>query len=233
MRRIAVALLVFAGLGLAGFLYQSGSGTQDASAASKAAAIEAKGTATLAVSPMRPTPTAVTPNEDVARALAKLTAKPNAGGAASRETPVELPRRLRIPSIAVDAPVEYVGLAADGAMDVPRDGGHVAWYKLGPRPGEVGNAVLAGHVDWGGKVAVFWLLGQLKPGDTVEVVGADDKKYEFVVQWQRSYDASNAPVQEVFGQAGVPEITLITCGGEFDRKTRQYLSRIVVRGVLR
>ncbi|HEX2923100.1 MAG TPA: class F sortase [Chloroflexota bacterium] len=235
MRKKIVAVLVLAVSGLAVFFYQScgvGASGQGGITASGLGQTAPKGTASPTKSPLRPTPTAVTPDEELSRALGKLTAKPEPGNAA-RETAVELPKRLRIPSIGVDAGVEYVGLAADGAMDVPRDANHVAWYKLGPRPGAVGNAVIAGHVDWGGKVAVFWQLGQLKPGDTIEVVAADDRKYEFVVQWQKWYDASTAPVQEVFGQAGVAEVTLISCGGEFDKKSRQYLSRIVVRGILR
>ena len=55
------------------------------------------------------------------------------------------PVRLRIPSINVDAPVEYVGLTPDGAMDVPKERANVAWFNLGPRPGENNSAVIAGH----------------------------------------------------------------------------------------
>ena len=58
------------------------------------------------------------------------------------------PVRLRIPSINVDAPVEYVGLTPDGAMDVPKERANVAWFNLGPRPGENGSAVVAGHYGW-------------------------------------------------------------------------------------
>ncbi len=146
---------------------------------------------------------------------------------------VELPRRIRIPSIGVEAGFEYVGLTADGAMDIPKDPNEVAWYSLGPRPGEPGNAVIAGHVDWGGKTAVFWRLDDLKAGDVVQVVAVDERVYEFVVLWQRWYDAEAAPVAEVFAQSDANEITLITCGGVFDRKSRQYLSRLVVRAALR
>lgn len=109
----------------------------------------------------------------------------------------------------------------------------MAWYQLGPRPGERGNAIVAGHVDWGGKTAVFWKLNELKAGSVVEIVATDDRRYEFVVQWQRWYDAEGAPVEEVFGQSEAVEVTLVTCGGAFDPKTRQYRSRLVVRGILR
>lgn len=168
-----------------------------------------------------------------ARLLAKLKPTSDQEAAKTHEPAVELPKRIRIPAISVDTGFEYVGQTADGAMDVPKDPNQVAWYRLGPRPGERGNAVVAGHVDWGGKLAAFWGLSRLKAGDTVEVTGTDDRKYEFTIQWVRWYEATQAPVEEIFGQVGDPEITLITCGGAFDRQTRQYLSRVVVRGVLR
>lgn len=147
--------------------------------------------------------------------------------------PVALPRQIRIPAIGVEAGFEFVGRTADGAMDVPRDPDRVAWYRLGPRPGEQGNAVVAGHVDWGGKPAVFWALSQLKAGDLVEIIATDDKKYQFSVQWQRWFEADGAPVQEIFSQGGAAELTAITCGGHFDQRTRQYSSRLVLRAVLR
>ncbi|MDP1709741.1 MAG: class F sortase, partial [Candidatus Komeilibacteria bacterium] len=56
-----------------------------------------------------------------------------------------LPLRLKIPEINVDSVVEYVALTPDGAMDIPKNIGDVAWFNLGPRPGESGNAVIAGH----------------------------------------------------------------------------------------
>lgn len=145
---------------------------------------------------------------------------------------VGLPERLRIPSIDVDAEVEHVGLAADGSMGVPEDPDRVAWFQLGPRPGQPGNAAIAGHVDWAGRVRAFWWLSYLDVGDTIEVVTEEGAKYQFAVQWSRWYQAEGAPVEEVFGGSEVPDITLITCGGAFDRQTRQYLSRLVVRAAL-
>jgi hypothetical protein len=146
--------------------------------------------------------------------------------------PVALPVRLQISAIGVDTSFEYVGLTADGAMDTPKDPTQVAWYELGPKPGERGNAVIAGHVDWGGKLMPFWGLKDLSPGDTVTVSTADGHKYDFVVEWSKMYSADGAPVETVFGQSSRTEITLITCGGTFDRASHAYLSRLVVRAAL-
>ncbi len=171
--------------------------------------------------------------EQAAKLLAKLRPGAEETAARSPQPAVALPVRMSIPAIGVNARFEYVGQTADGAMDVPKDPRDVAWYSLGPRPGELGNAVVAGHVDWGGKLAVFWGLKQLKAGNSVEVVAADGRKYEFIVQWVRQFDPAQASVQEVFRQSNDTELTLITCGGVFDHQTRQYLSREVVRAILK
>ena len=153
--------------------------------------------------------------------------------ATTQSPSVELPIRLRVPTLGVDSDVEYVELAADGAMDTPKDPVNVAWYQPGPKPGEAGNAIIAGHVDWGGRTAVFWGLRTLGPGDVIQVVAGDGVQYEFMVDWLKWYDAETALVDEVFGQSEATELTLITCGGSFDQHTRQYLSRLVVRSTLR
>ncbi|MHB8991505.1 MAG: class F sortase [Chloroflexota bacterium] len=145
---------------------------------------------------------------------------------------VGLPKRLRIPAVQVEAGFEYVGLTPEGAMGAPEDPDRVAWYRAGPRPGQPGNAAIAGHVDWAGKVRAFWWLKQLEVGDIVEVVTEGDESYRFVVRWLRWYDAADAPIEEIFGSSQTPEITLITCGGLFDRRAKQYLSRLVVRAAL-
>jgi hypothetical protein len=73
-----------------------------------------------------------------------------------------LPVRLKIPSINVDAPIEYVGLTSDGAMDVPKGHVKVAWFNLGPSPGEIGSSVIAGHYGWKNNIpAVFDNLHKL------------------------------------------------------------------------
>ncbi|MGI5837208.1 MAG: sortase domain-bontaining protein [Chloroflexota bacterium] len=164
--------------------------------------------------PPKPTPTA--------------TAEPTKSGVAT----VAPPKLLRLPTVGIEAAFEFVGLTPEGAMDTPKNPDKVAWYQFGPRPGQPGNAVIAGHVDWAGKVRAFWWLNRLEPGDVVEIIDQKDNSYSFVIKRKQLYDASTAPVQEIFAGSGAPEITLITCGGVFDHRTRQYLSRLVVRAAL-
>src|SRR5712692_9473647 len=72
---------------------------------------------------------------------------------------VTSPTRLLIPKIGVDAKIEARGLDSNRNMETPNDSHDVAWYDLGPRPGEPGNALINGHVTWWTGSAVFARLG--------------------------------------------------------------------------
>lgn len=138
------------------------------------------------------------------------------------------PVRIKIPRIGVNTSIERVGLAPDGSMDVPKQPRNTAWYALGPRPGEAGSAIIAGHVDWAGSAAVFANLPTLKPGDTITVQDGTGAVSVFVVRESRLYDAA-ADATEVFvSQDGKAHLNLITCGGVWDKTTKQYSKRFIV-----
>jgi LPXTG-site transpeptidase (sortase) family protein len=141
---------------------------------------------------------------------------------------VALPARLRIPSLALDARVTAVGLDAAGAMDVPGTADEVAWYELGARPGERGNAVLAGHNVWNGRPGAFANLRRLRPGDRIEVITSTQSWFAYRVEKVTSYPADRAPLAEVFGPTDEPTLTLITCAGRADGRG-DYPDRLVVR----
>lgn len=152
----------------------------------------------------------------------------------STSVPVASPARVVAPAINLNAPIVKVAVDRSGAMGTPRTAGEVGWY--GPRPGEAGNALFAGHVDWvvDGKVTKgsFYLLHRLNPGDEVSVQTADGATLRFRVDWKRYYQAATAPIEEITGPTEQPSITLITCGGPFDRNLRSYVGRWVVRATL-
>ncbi|MHB8645371.1 MAG: class F sortase, partial [Thermomicrobiales bacterium] len=95
---------------------------------------------------------------------------------------VGTPVRLTIAAINVDAAIEAVGLTADGTVDTPQTPDDTAWYQLGPRPGEPGNAVIVGHVDSSAGGAVFWDLRTLTPGSMIVVVSDDGVTHQFVMR---------------------------------------------------
>jgi len=170
---------------------------------------------------------------DIAAALATAEAllssgQANRSGPPATPTPVpSLPTRLVIPAIGVNAPVEHVGLATDGGMDVPKQWADVAWFDEGPAPGQAGNATIDGHLDSTTAPAVFWRLGTLKPGDQVLVVLANEQTIAFTVREMARYPFDQAPLQRIFGPSTGINLNLITCGGSWDAFTKNYSERVV------
>lgn len=140
-----------------------------------------------------------------------------------------LPTRLKIPSINVNAPVEYVGLTQDGAMDVPQERANVAWFNLGQRPGENGSAVIAGHYGWENmEESVFDDLHKLRKGDKLYIEDEKGEVITFVVRESRRYDP-DADASEVFGSSdGKAHLNLVTCEGVWDKVSKTYSKRLVV-----
>jgi LPXTG-site transpeptidase (sortase) family protein len=139
------------------------------------------------------------------------------------------PVKIAIPALGIEAPVEPVGQDADGAMSAPTHPDEVAWYKLGPGMGVPGNVVLAGHINWEGRVRTFGYLDQLGPGDVVQVIDEQGRGFEYAVDSSRWVRAEGAPLEEIFAQPTEPVLTLITCGGEYVASRREYLDRLIVR----
>lgn len=138
------------------------------------------------------------------------------------------PARLEVPAIGVDvSPIVDLGLAADGALEVPQDAKTTGWYTGGPTPGETGPAVLAAHVDYNHVPGTFTRLKDLRPGDKAIVHRADGTTAEFAVYAVDKYPKSAFPTDKVYGDTASPELRLITCGGDFDRATRNYEDNIV------
>lgn len=140
-----------------------------------------------------------------------------------------LPVRLKIPSINVDAPVKYVGLTSDGAMDVPKGPNEVAWFNLGPRPGESGSAVIAGHKGWKNNIpAVFGNLHKLRKGDKISVEDEKRVTTTFVVREIRIYGKDEV-ASDVFGSNdGKAHLNLITCTGVWNKAEKTRSDRLIV-----
>ena len=136
---------------------------------------------------------------------------------------------VTIPSLGVTAPVGAASVEPlSGQLALPPDAASVVWYRHGPSPGQEGSAVLAGHVDWNGRRGAFFALDTLPPGAEISIGYDDDTTRRFVVQVRRSYPKPELPVQELFAPTGEPKLTLVTCGGSFDRVTRHYRDNVVV-----
>jgi LPXTG-site transpeptidase (sortase) family protein len=139
------------------------------------------------------------------------------------------PARLVIPRLGVTAPIENKGIDSHNQMEAPDRPFDVAWYPFTAKPGSGGNAVFAGHKDFAGVgPAVFWRLAELSAGDTIQVVGADQKQLTYRVTATSDYTLSTIPMASVLSQAGGDQLTLITCAGSYSRSAG-YDHRLVVR----
>ena len=156
---------------------------------------------------------------------------PIAGVVRSQHAKVPLPVALTIPAIGVQTSLIRLGLTAAGALAVPPSTSVAGWYTGGPRPGAIGPAVIAGHIDSRAGPGVFFHLSQLRPGDHVYVRRADGTLAVFRVTAVRSYAKDRFPTLAVYGPTPDSELRLITCGGAFDPRLGSYLSNTVVYAV--
>ncbi|WP_432839198.1 class F sortase [Dactylosporangium sp. CA-092794] len=150
---------------------------------------------------------------------------------AARGMAASVPVRLQIPAIGVDTPLMSLGLNPDGTVEVPplRAGAPAGWYRNLRTPGEVGPAVVLGHVDTAHDgPAVFYRLRELRPGDTATVRRQDGSAATFVVERVVEVPKTNFPTDEVYGPVGYPALRLVTCGGSFDYSRREYRHNILV-----
>jgi sortase (surface protein transpeptidase) len=140
-----------------------------------------------------------------------------------------VPLTLRIPAIGLSVSVGTLGLNADGTVQVPTGTQQPGWFRLGPTPGELGSAVILGHVDSYLGPGVFFQLRTLAAGDQVDVDLSDGETAEFTVNTVSMYSKQQPfPAQRVYGSHGSSALQLVTCGGAFDHQTGSYLSNIVV-----
>jgi sortase (surface protein transpeptidase) len=157
----------------------------------------------------------------------RLAGLPDAAG----QRQVARPVALVIPSIGVRARLIRLGRTAAGTLQVPTTTAVAGWYAGSPRPGEIGSAVIAGHVDSRLGPGVFFRLRLLHRGCRIYVRRADRRITVFRVTGVRLYGKDHFPTASVYGPVPQAELRLITCGGIFDHSRGSYLSNVVVYAV--
>lgn len=140
-----------------------------------------------------------------------------------------LPVRLKIPKMNVDTSIDYVSVTPDGAMDVPDGPDNVAWFQLGPRPGDMGSAVIAGHYGWKNNIpAVFDNLNQLRKGDKVYVTDENGTIMTFVVRELQLFKEHDDASAVFISNDGMSHLNFITCEGVWNKIVKSYPKRLVV-----
>ncbi len=183
--------------------------------------------ASLAAQEPSPTPTLSSPAPIPSSASHSPTPTPT-------PTPgMYVPVSVKIPKIDVNTDVLPVGLDDARAVAIPEDITKVGWYKLGVAPGaDQGSAVLVAHRD--GRVqghGVFYDLGNLAVGDKVVVTDAAGNKLKYKVVSRELISKKGLPLKELFAIDGPARLTLISCGGYYDRNNGGYQDNVVVTAV--
>ncbi len=180
--------------------------------------------------PAAPTSPAAVAGAAASAARVPGAAKPSRAAPVGPVLPRSKPTRLRIPQLFLDAPFTELGLTPAGALEAPApdDKNLVGWYRGGASPGQRGSAVVAGHVDTKVGPAVFLMLHLLTPGSTVEITREDGIVASFVVDSTQTFPKNAFPDAQVYADTPRAELRLITCGGAYDRKLKDYTENVVV-----
>ena len=157
-------------------------------------------------------------------------AKPTPARTPARTAPAPaVPVTLALPSLAVQATVRQV-VTTNGVLGVPDNIADVGWWTGSVRPGSAaGSTVIDGHVDSAvtGTGALFH-LAQLQAGDPVTLTDAAGVLRHYRVYQRQVFVKHDGLPADLFTTTGAPRLVMITCGGPFDRATRNYLDNIVV-----
>lgn len=147
----------------------------------------------------------------------------------SYSLPRSEPLRLVIPSISVDTELMTLGKNPDGTIEVPARTDIAGWYKHAPTPGEIGPAIITGHLNnytsWNG---VFSKLSSIAPGERIEIMRADSSTVVFQVDRVEQVSQTTFPTQAVYGDINYPGLRLITCGGSYNYLAQRYSENTVV-----
>ncbi|MCK6078131.1 class F sortase [Paenibacillus silvae] len=138
------------------------------------------------------------------------------------------PVRICIPAVRLSAKVVPVGLQPDGRLGVPKSSEVAGYYEDGIKPGEPGNALIAGHVDDYKGPGIFYPLKKVKPGSFVLLFDAKNDVLVYRVEQNESYFTQDAPLDRIFGDTNEYRLNLITCTGIYNRNKKEHEQRLVV-----
>lgn len=186
------------------------------------------GPATIAAAPSAPTPSTRTPS----------TTPANVVGASFRELPqappgpVIPPVRVSIPVLGVRSDVVPTGVDRDGTTQIPDDVDVLGWYRYGPAPRDLGSTVVVGHRDGRGQGrGALYALGALGVGDRIRVTLADGSRVDYRVVAREVLGKQAVPLEDIFARSGGRVLSLISCGGVYDRARGGYQANVLVTAV--
>lgn len=138
------------------------------------------------------------------------------------------PRRISVKRLKIETPLINLGLLQNGELEVPQAFDIAGWHSNGTAPGDIGPAVIVGHVDSNEGPAIFYRVRELVPGDKIVVDRVNGSQVVFEVYGKETVAKDKFPTQKVYGDTGSPELRLLTCGGRYNKKTKSYTDNVLV-----
>ena len=144
------------------------------------------------------------------------------------------PVAITIPSIDAKSSLIRLGVNEDKTVQVPdvKTPEQAGWFVYSKKPGEIGPAVILGHVDGDGKPGIFYHLDTLKPNARVIIERSDGTQLTYAVTQVRRTDKDEFPHDDVYGHTEETELRLITCGGAWEGGQTGYADNIIVHARL-
>ena len=191
-------------------------------------------TSAQTAAPQIPATTSPTPAPSAEASTSAPAAKPVKPASEGPVLAESAPVSLQVPQVGINTSLVPLGQAADGTMEIPggQPGDPGGWYKYSPTPGELGPAVILGHVNnLASPQGLFFRLHEMKPGEQFSVTRADGTVAVFEVDKLEVVKKATFPTLAVYGNTNRAEIRLITCGG-LDTSSGEYTENTVVFGHL-
>ena len=190
---------------------------------------------------------ATTPNQSIAPSVSPDTASDNASDTASAPRPsaelniqrqsaalqpvvqAPVPVRIQIPSVSIDIEIVPVGVEANGFMEIPENVTIAGWYRYGPAPSsDKGSTVITAHVDALVQgLGPFAALSSLPENAEIIVTTDTGVEHRYILESVQNFEKEQLPLDQVFDRSGAPRLVLVTCGGQFDKKSRTYSDNVV------
>jgi LPXTG-site transpeptidase (sortase) family protein len=145
------------------------------------------------------------------------------------EVAADMPRRIVMPSIDTAGYIQRVGVDQHQAIAVPNNVHLGGWFTGSVKPGETGLSIIDGHVQGNYAPGIFKQLEKIRTQDEFEVEFGDRSNKKFVVRSVRTVSAEEANTVLFEKDPAIErQLTLITCGGAFNKETQSYESRVIV-----
>ena len=146
----------------------------------------------------------------------------------NKNLPTAAPTGISIPSLKLSAPIVPVALGPEKELQTPVQDDAVGWYIYSPSPGEVGPAILVGHLDSTTGPAIFWHLKNLTIGDKIVINRNDGTTATFTVSAKQIFPQDPFPTEQVYGATSAPTLRIITCAGKWLSSLHRYSDDLVI-----